>query len=90
MEAYRVEHLSVGLTRFVVRDCGGDGDSGTEFDNGWDTTYAAEVVPVWRQSGYLTGDLLDVSEFLRTLDAVPRCGGTIPEVTVAPRAGRKR
>ncbi|WP_330290315.1 SDR family oxidoreductase [Streptomyces sp. NBC_00576] len=85
VEAYRVEHPSIGFTRFVVRDCGG-GDSRTEFNNDWDMTYAAEVVPVWRQRGYLTGDLLDVSEFLRTLDAVLRCGGTIPEVTVTPRA----
>jgi len=90
VEAYRVEHPEVGFTRFVVRDCGGgEGDSRTEFNNGWDMTYAAEVVPVWRQRGYLTGDLLDVSEFLRTLDAVLRCGGTIPEVTVTPRASRK-
>lgn len=89
VEAYRVEHPSVGFTRFVVRDCGGgDGDSRTEFNNGWDMTYAAEVVPLWGERGYLTGDLLDVSEFLRTLDAVLRCGGTIPEVTVTPRAGR--
>lgn len=90
VEAYRVEHPDVGFTRFVVRDCGGgEGDSRTEFNNGWDMTYAAEVVPVWRQRGYLSGDLLDVSEFLRTLDAVLRCGGTIPEVTVTPRASRK-
>ncbi|MFI1360402.1 SDR family oxidoreductase [Streptomyces sp. NPDC020898] len=89
-EAYRVEHPQVGFTRFVVRDCGGgDGDSRTEFTNGWDMTYAAQVVPVWRQRGYLGDDLLDVSEFLRTLDAVLRCGGTIPEVTVTPRASRK-
>ncbi|WP_198655366.1 SDR family oxidoreductase [Streptomyces geranii] len=90
VEAYRVEHPEVGFTRFVVRDCGGgEGDSRTEFNNGWDMTYAAEVVPVWRQRGYLTGDLLDVSEFLHTLEAVLRCGGTIPEVTVAPRATQR-
>lgn len=90
VEAYRVEHPEVGFTRFVVRDCGGgEGDSRTEFNNGWDMTYAAEVVPLWRQRGYLTGDLLDVSEFLHTLEAVLRCGGTIPEVTVTPRATKR-
>lgn len=90
VEAYRVEHPEVGFTRFVVRDCGGgEGDSRTEFNNGWDMAYAAEVVPLWRQRGYLTGDLLDVSEFLSTLEAVLRCGGTIPEVTVTPRAAKR-
>ncbi|WP_405879597.1 SDR family oxidoreductase [Streptomyces sp. NBC_01136] len=86
VEAYRVEHPSVGFTRFVVGDCaGGEGDARTEFNNGWDRAYAAEMVPVWRQRGYLTGSLLEVEEFLRVLDTVLRCGGTIPEVTVTPR-----
>ncbi|MET7347305.1 SDR family oxidoreductase [Streptomyces mirabilis] len=64
---------------------GGEGDSRTGFNDGWDRGYAAQVYPVWRQRGYLTGSLLDVEEFLRVLDVVLRCGGTIPEVTVTPR-----
>lgn len=64
---------------------GGEGDSRTGFNDGWDREYAAQVYPVWRQRGYLTGSLLDVEEFLRVLDVVLRCGGTIPEVTVTPR-----
>ncbi|MEU9286657.1 SDR family NAD(P)-dependent oxidoreductase [Streptomyces sp. NPDC048275] len=86
VEAFRVEHPTVGFTRFVVGDCaGGEGDAGTEFTKGWDRAYAGEVMPVWRQRGYLSGALLDVEEFLRVLDVVLRCGGTIPEVTVTPR-----
>lgn len=86
VEAFRVEHPSVGFTRFVVGDCaGGEGDSRTGFNDGWDREYAAQVYPVWRQRGYLTGALLDVDEFLRVLDVVLRCGGTVPEVTVTPR-----
>ncbi|MFE3409516.1 SDR family oxidoreductase [Streptomyces mirabilis] len=86
VEAFRVEHPSVGFTRFVVGDCaGGEGDSRTGFNDGWDREYAAQVHPVWRQRGYLTGSLLDVEEFLRVLDVVLRCGGTVPEVTVTPR-----
>lgn len=64
---------------------GGEGDSRTGFNDGWDREYAAQVYPVWRQRGYLTGSLLDVEEFLRVLAVVLRCGGTIPEVTVTPR-----
>ncbi|MCX4592191.1 SDR family oxidoreductase [Streptomyces sp. NBC_01549] len=37
VEAFRVEHPSVGFTRFVVGDCaGGEGDSRTGFTDGWD------------------------------------------------------
>ncbi len=86
VEAFRVEHPGVGFTRFVVGDCaGGEGDAATEFTNGWDMAYAARFAPGWRERGYISGTLLDVDEFLRVLDAVLRCGGTIPEVTVTPR-----
>jgi NAD(P)-dependent dehydrogenase (short-subunit alcohol dehydrogenase family) len=62
VEAFRVEHPSVGFTRFVVGDCaGGEGDSRTGFNDGWDREYAAQVHPVWRQRGHLTGSLLDVA-----------------------------
>jgi NAD(P)-dependent dehydrogenase (short-subunit alcohol dehydrogenase family) len=86
VEAFRVEHPGVGFTRFVVGDCGGgEGDAGTEFANGWDMAHAARFAPGWRQRGYISGTLLDVEEFLRVLDVVLRCGGTIPEVMVTPR-----
>ncbi|WP_327428493.1 SDR family oxidoreductase [Streptomyces sp. NBC_01236] len=86
VEAFRVEHPAVGFTRFVVSDCGGgEGDARTEFNTGWDMAYAAQIMPVWRQRGYLNGALLELEEFLRVFDTVLRCGGTIPEVTVMPR-----
>lgn len=86
VEAFRVEHPTVGFTRIVVGNCaGGEGDGRTEFNSGWDMAYAAEVRPIWKQRGYITGTLLDVEELLRVLDTVLRCGGTIPSVTVMPR-----
>ncbi len=46
VEAFRVEHPSVGFTRFVVGDCaGGEGDCRTGFNDGWDREYAAQVRP---------------------------------------------
>ena len=86
VESLRAEYPTVGFTRVVVGDCaGGEGDGRTEFSNDWDRAHAAEFMPIWRQRGYVAGALLDVDELLRVVDAVLRCGGTIPSVTVMPR-----
>ena len=48
VEAWRAEHPGIGFTRLVVGDCaGGDGDSQTEFNVGWDLELAAELAPGW-------------------------------------------
>ncbi|ADP83415.1 SDR family oxidoreductase [Pseudofrankia inefficax] len=87
VEAYRAEHPDVGFTRVVVGDCaGGEGDAVSGFPTDWDWTYLAEVRPVWVSRGYQSGALLDVEELVRVLDSVLRCGGTVPSVTVMPRA----
>jgi NAD(P)-dependent dehydrogenase (short-subunit alcohol dehydrogenase family) len=88
VEAWRVEHPSVGFTRVIVGDCaGGEGASMTEFANGWDPQVAAEFHPEWTARKYMSGSLLDVDELVRVLDTVLRCGasGTIPSVAVIPR-----
>jgi NAD(P)-dependent dehydrogenase (short-subunit alcohol dehydrogenase family) len=86
VEAFRAEHPRVGFTRVVVGDCmGGEGDARTEFTNEWDMTYAAEVMPIWHERGYMHGGLMDVQELLDVLDGVLRAGATITTVTVTPR-----
>ena len=86
VESLRAEHPRVGFTRVVVGDCaGGEGDGRTEFPKDWDGAHAATFMPIWVQRGYVAGALLDVDELLRVVDAVLRCGGTIPSVTVMPR-----
>ena len=86
VEVFHAEHPSVGFTRLVVGDCaGGEGDAMTQFATEWDSAYAIEIGPVWVQRGYMNGGLVDVEELLRVVDAVLRCGATIPSVTVTPR-----
>lgn len=86
VESFRTEHPTVGFTRVVVGDCaGGDGDSVTEFPNDWDMDYAAEVMPVWAQRGYLTGTLMDVADLLAVVDMVIGRHAVVPSVTVTPR-----
>ncbi len=88
VEAYRVEHPTVGFTRVIVGDCaGGEGASATEFASGWDTEVFMDLHPLWESGNLLSGALMDVEELVRIVDAVVQCGGTatIPTVAVIPR-----
>ena len=58
----------------------------TEFTAGWDAAVAAEVMPKWVASNYLSG-FLEVEELVRVVESVLRCGASasIPSVAVIPR-----
>ena len=88
VEAWRAEHPDIAFTRLVVGDCaGGEGDSRTEFNQGWDRELAAQLAPGWIERGYLSGALIAVEELISTVDALLRGGASLsmPSVTVAPR-----
>lgn len=88
VEAYRVEHPTIGFTRLIVGDCaGGEGASSTEFASGWDMEVFKDLYPLWESGNLLSGVLMDVEELVRIVDAVVQCGGsaTIPTVAVIPR-----
>jgi NAD(P)-dependent dehydrogenase (short-subunit alcohol dehydrogenase family) len=90
VEAWRVEHPTVGFTRVIVGNCGGgEGPSMTEFAAGWNHELAAELMPLWVASSYLGGPLLEVAELVRVVETVLRCGAgaSIPSVAVTPRPG---
>jgi len=88
VDAWREEHPDIGFTRVVVGDCaGGEGDSRTGFNEGWDMELATEVVPIWAARSYLSGSLMDVERLVAIVDTLLRDGATlsIPSVTVGPR-----
>jgi NAD(P)-dependent dehydrogenase (short-subunit alcohol dehydrogenase family) len=88
VEAWRVEHPTVGFTRLVVGDCaGGEGDSRTQFAEAWDVELATELVTFWVSKGYIAGTLIEVEELISVVDAIIRSGASLslPSVTVAPR-----
>jgi NAD(P)-dependent dehydrogenase (short-subunit alcohol dehydrogenase family) len=88
VEAWRVEHPTIGFTRCVVGDsAGGEGDSMTGFANGWDWDLAAELHPIWTARGLISGSLLDVEHLVNAIDALLRAGPTVstPTIVVAPR-----
>jgi NAD(P)-dependent dehydrogenase (short-subunit alcohol dehydrogenase family) len=88
VDAWRQEHPELGFTRVVVGDCaGGEGDSLTQFINGWDPDLAAEVGEIWLARNYRNGNLLDVESLVNVIDSVLRCGAadSVASVTVAAR-----
>jgi NAD(P)-dependent dehydrogenase (short-subunit alcohol dehydrogenase family) len=88
VEAWRVEHPTVGFTRCVVGDCiGGEGDSMTGFASDWDWDFAATLTPIWESRGLLSGAFIDVQDLVTAVDAVLRSGHSLstPSITLAPR-----
>jgi NAD(P)-dependent dehydrogenase (short-subunit alcohol dehydrogenase family) len=88
VEAWRAEHPDIGFTRFVVGDCaGGEGDSRSHFNEGWDPELATELGTQWFTRGYLSGSLLTVEDLVGVLDGVLRAGASLctASVTVTPR-----
>jgi NAD(P)-dependent dehydrogenase (short-subunit alcohol dehydrogenase family) len=93
VEAWRVEHPSIGFTRLVVGDCmGGEGDSRPGFADEWDPDLRAELVTIWLERGMLAGAFIDVDDLIDVVDAVLRVGpsASVPSVTVAPRPVAER
>ncbi len=88
IEAWRVEHPDIGFTRVVVGECGGgEGDSMTEFNRGWDPEVAAELVPLWHELGLLNGSMFHVDELITVIDTISRLGASVcaSSVTLTPR-----
>lgn len=88
VEAWRVEHPSVGFTRVTVGDCGGgEGDAMVQFTTGWDADLFSELAQTWFSRGLLTGSLVDVNDLIRVVDTVLQLGASaaIPAVAVVPR-----
>lgn len=88
VEAWRVEQPSIGFTRLVVGDCaGGEGDSQTEFTQGWDPDLAVELGTAWFTQGLISGSLIEIDDLITVVDALLRSGASLslPSVTVTPR-----
>ncbi|ONH28686.1 SDR family oxidoreductase [Pseudofrankia asymbiotica] len=89
VEAWHVEHPSVGFTRLTIGDClGGEGDSATGSLVGNDPEHISRAVTEWRRLGYFTGHFIDVDHLVDVTIAALRCGASsaIPSLTLVPRA----
>lgn len=89
VEAWRIEHPTIGFTRLAVGDSlGGTGDSQTEFNKSWDPDALEKAIRFWMEHRYMLGGLIDVNHLVEVVDNVIRCGSSsfIPYLTLAPRA----
>lgn len=88
VEAWRVEHPTIGFTRMVVGDCvGGEGDGATGFADQWDPDLMMQFHSQWMAGNYLAGAFVDVADLVAIIDSLLRQGGalSLPSVTIAPR-----
>jgi len=88
VEAWSVEHPTVGFTRLVVGECvGGEGDSQSGFADGWDQELAAELAPLWISGKLMSGAFVDIQDLIAIVDSLLHQGASVsmPSVTVAPR-----
>ena len=89
VEVWRTEHPGLGFTRLSVGDClGGVGDSKSELPDLLDPDMLARASAEWMSRGLMNGNLIDVNELINTVQVILACSktGTIPELTLAPRA----
>lgn len=86
IDAWRSEHPQLGFTRIFVGECiGGDGESGSEFANGWDPELAGRLMPGWIDRGQMSGGLMDGNAVVEAVVAALGSGARIPSLTVVPR-----
>lgn len=88
VDAWRIEHPTVGFTRVIVGDCEAPDGMRSEFNADWDfTLFRERFYPLWTQRGLTGNGLLEVEELVEVIDRVLRCGASasIPSVAVAPR-----
>jgi NAD(P)-dependent dehydrogenase (short-subunit alcohol dehydrogenase family) len=88
VEAWRVEHPSVGFTRLTIGDClGGEGDSATGSLGGNDPEHISRAVAEWQRLGYFTGHFIDVDHLVEVVASALHCGASsvIPSLILVPR-----
>ncbi|MDT3443309.1 MULTISPECIES: SDR family oxidoreductase [unclassified Pseudofrankia] len=86
IEAYRVEHPTVGFTRVTVGNCfGGEGGSGTEFPYSWDPALAGVVHPIWAARDYVNSDFVNIDDLINVVHTVITNGAALKHVVVDAR-----
>jgi NAD(P)-dependent dehydrogenase (short-subunit alcohol dehydrogenase family) len=71
IEAWRAEHPDIGFTNLIVGECaGGEGDSQTGFNTGWDPKLTMENYPLWLQRGCMPGQLMPVEDLVSVVHTI--------------------
>ncbi|WP_085256365.1 SDR family oxidoreductase [Mycobacterium saskatchewanense] len=73
VEAWRAEHPDIGFTTLIVGECaGGEGDSQTGMNVGWDMDLARQAVPLWASRGCMPGKLMPVEDLVEVVHTILR------------------
>ncbi len=71
VEAWRAEHPEIGFTNLIVGECGGgEGDSATGFNLGWDPELTMENYPLWLSRGCMPGQLMPVEDLVNVVHTI--------------------
>lgn len=86
VEAWRAEHPDVGFTNLIVGECaGGEGDSQTGMNVGWDMDLAMKAVPLWASRGCMPGKLMPVEDLIDVVDTILRTNSSTSMPVVVAR-----
>jgi NAD(P)-dependent dehydrogenase (short-subunit alcohol dehydrogenase family) len=73
VEAWRAEHPDIGFTNLIVGECaGGEGDSATGMNIGWDMDLATKAVPLWASRGCMPGKLMPIEDLIEVVHTILR------------------
>jgi len=71
IESWRAEHPDIGFTSLVVGECaGGEGESMTGMNAGWDMELAGKAFPVWTARGCMPGNLMPVDDLIEIVHTI--------------------
>lgn len=91
IEAWRAEHPDIGFTALIVGECpGGEGDSQTGFNLGWDPALAMENYPVWLSRGCMPGQLMPVADLISVVHTILRTDAATSMPVVVARGAPTR
>ena len=91
VEAWRAEHPEIGFTNLIVGECGGgEGDSATGFNIGWDPELTMENYPLWLSRGCMPGQLMPVEDLVNVVHTILRTDSATSMPVVVARGAPAR
>ena len=91
VESWRAEHPEIGFTCLVAGECaGGEGDSQTGMNVGWDLELAKQAYPFWLSQGIMPGKVMPVEDLVEVVHTILRSDAatSMPLVIVRGAPGR--
>lgn len=91
VEAYQAEHPDIGFTNLIVGECGGgEGDSATGFNLGWDPELTMQFYPQWLTRGCMPGQLMPVEDLIEVVHTILRTTSATSMPVVVARGAPAR